>query len=357
MTTPHFNFIGRRRTWAILSGTLLLVSVGALLVRGLNLSIDFVGGTSFLVEDVQTDVTSQQLREAAEGAGAEDVKAQVRLEGDVATGAIVQTAALDPGGATEQDVKAALADLTGAETVDVTFVGPSWGERITGKALEALVVFLIVVVAYISLRLEPKMAGTAVVALVHDVGITVGLYALVGFTVSPSTIIALLTILGYSLYDTVVVFDRVEDAMPYLGEPGSATYSELVNTSLNHVLWRSINTSLTSILPVGSLLFVGSRLLGAATLQDLALALFIGMALGTYSSIFVAGPLLATWREREPEMQRLAKRSRQKGRTRKQLIEEADEPEEIVDPASPAAQAPITTDYVRGRGKKKRRGR
>lgn len=346
---PDIRFVERRRTWALFSAGLLVLALAGLLGRGLQLSIDFEGGTSFIVEGVgAVDVTPAQLSDAARGAGAADVTAQLTTEDGLPTGAIVRAEALPPGGEVEAAVVDALQDAADAQDVDVTFVGPSWGERVSSRALQALVVFLVVVVLYISLRLEPKMAGASLVALVHDVVLTVGLYALAGFTVSPSTVIALLTILGYSLYDSVVIFDRIEENALRIGEPGLRTYSEVVDTSMNDVLWRSINTSLTSLLPVGALLFLGAQLLGATTLQDLALALFIGMALGAYSSIFVAGPLLAVWKEREPEYANL--RDRLESR-----IERGAKP---ADPTpEPTSAAPVTTEYVRGRGRRNRRQR
>lgn len=349
MRTPHFDFVRHRRRWAVISGVLVLASLGSLLLRGLDLSIDFEGGTSFLAEQVPAqDVTADGLRQAAEDAGAADVTAQLNLDGDDIVGAVVRTAAIEPGSETETAVREAVRTATGADDVDITFVGPSWGERISRKAVEALIVFLVVVVIYISLRLDFKMAGAAVTALVHDVLITVGVYSLTGFTVSPATVIALLTILGYSLYDTVVVFDRIKENSQALGSPGRRTYGEMVNTSLNEVLWRSVNTSLTSLLPVGGLLFIGSRLLGASTLEDLALALFVGMALGTYSSIFVAGPMLAWWKSQEPDHVRLEERLRHR-------VEAGDEPEVQTTDDVIESRAPITTDYVRGPGRRKRR--
>ncbi len=350
MNQRHFDFITNRRRGLYVSAGLLLVSMLTLLLSGLNLSIDFVGGSSFVVDGVTVEeLTAADLRSAAEGAGAEDVTAQVRLEDGDAVGALVQTAELPPGSDELQAVTEALVEVTGSEDIDFTTVGPSWGQRISAQALRALVVFLIVVVAYISLRLEPMMAVASIVALVHDVLITVGIYSLVGFTVSPSTVIALLTILGYSLYDSVVVFDRVQENRPLLGDKGHRTLGESVNTSLNEVLQRSINTSITSALPVGALLFVGARLLGAETLQDLALALFLGMLLGTYSSVFVAVPLYAFLKERDPEMQKLAAKGIRIAETKG---------EEVVTTADVQAEkAPITTEYVRGQGKKKRKRR
>lgn len=347
MKRPNFDFVGRFRTWMIVSGVLVLLSIAALVFRGLNLSIDFVGGTSFTLDGITQDVTAQELRETASEAGAADVTAQVRLEDGRAVGALVRTDELGLGSDRAVAVQTALEEVTGAENTEISFVGGSWGERISRKAVEALVVFLFVVVAYISIRLEFKMAVAAVLALVHDLFITVGLYALAGFNVSPSTVIALLTILGYSLYDSIVVFDRVkENADGPLAT--RVRYDQLTNLSMNEVLWRSLNTSMTSLLPVGALLLIGSQVLGADTLNDLALALFIGMALGAYSSLFVAGPFLAWWKMKDPENQKIAERLA--ARSGGEAAPVAVGPDEVA-----AQNAPITTEYVRGRGKKKRR--
>lgn len=358
MRTPRIDFTGRTPRWAAISAALLILSFGGLLLRGLDLSIEFVGGTSFTLSEMDPDTTSAELREAAQEAGAQDVIAQLQTEGDVATGAFVRTEALEPGSPEQRAVRDALLEAAqiDASELSTDFVGPAWGERITRQAVEALLVFLVVVTLYISMRLEFKMAIAALVALTHDLIITVGLYALVGFTVSPATVIAILTILGYSLYDTVVVFDRVKENSVSLGDPGRRHYAELVNSSLNEVVWRSVNTSITSLLPVGALLFVGAQLLGASTLQDLALALFIGMAVGIFSSLFVAGPFLAWWRMRDPDQQKLAAKAaaRDAGRSTGEE-DEAAPAEPTVAPGSPEARAPVTTEYVRGEGKRKRR--
>lgn len=344
-----FDFVGHRRRWALISVVLIVLSLGSLAIGGLNLSIDFVGGTSFLVnEATATDLDSETIEDAVTAAGAEDVTVQLTdADVDSPTGVIVETAAIPVGSDTENAVQEALVEVTGGSSVDVTTVGPSWGQRISGKALQALVVFLIVVVLYISMRLEVKMAGAAIVALVHDVIVTVGVYSIFGFTISPSTVIALLTILGYSLYDSVVIFDRIEENAGQLGQVGRRSYGEMVNTSMNEVLWRSLNTSVTSLLPVGALLLLGSQLLGAATLQDLALALFVGMALGSYSSIFIAAPFLAWWKEREPDLADMAEKLER--RIASGEAERVDG-ETIIE-----SRAPITTEYVRGSGKKKKR--
>ncbi|MFA9445685.1 protein translocase subunit SecF [Egicoccus sp. AB-alg6-2] len=351
MRTPNFDFVGRSRLWAMISGALVLVSLGSLLIGGLDLSIDFVGGTAYRLEGIDPETTSDDLRAAAEDAGARDVLPQLQGEGDT-RGALVRTDAMEPGSDEALAVERALVEVSDADNATISFVGPNWGQRITQQALEALLVFMVVVVIYISFRLEFKMAVAAVVALVHDLLITIGLYALVGFNVSPATVIALLTILGYSLYDTVVVFDRVKENAVQLGEPGRRTYAQLINASMNEVLYRSLNTSITSVLPVAALLFIGAQVLGATTLQDLALALFLGMAVGVYSSLFVASPFLAWWKMREPEQRKAAERETER-------LARGDEPDaEVAAPtASASRRAPITTEYVRGEGKRKKRRR
>ena len=192
----------------------------------------------------------------------------------------------------------------------IQLVGPTWGSQITTKALEALIIFLIVIVIYLSIAFEWRMAIAAFVALMHDIVITVGVYALTGFQVSPTSVIGLLTILGYSLYDTVVVFDKVRENTAGLLTSHRSTYSQAANLALNQTLVRSINTSVTALLPVASILFVGAGLLGAGTLKDLSLVLFVGMLSGTYSSICIATPVLADLKEREPQYKELAKRVR-----------------------------------------------
>ena len=192
--------------------------------------------------------------------------------------------------------------------ISVNFVGASWGSEITQKAAEALIAFLIVIVIYLSIAFEWRMATAALVALAHDIVITIGVYALAGFQVSPATVIGLLTILGYSLYDTVVVFDKVRENTAGLLGSTRSTYSQAANLALNQTLVRSINTSVIALLPVAAILFVGVGLLGAGELKDLALVLFVGMLSGTYSSIFIATPVLADLKEREPQYKALAKR-------------------------------------------------
>ena len=347
--TPKLRIVPNARRWGVVSGLLIVLAVASLFGRGLELSLDFVGGSSFRVEGIGADVTPDLLRTTVEGVGVSEAVAQVSGSG-AERAAVVRTESLVPDGAMAQAVRAALIGVTGVADVQETFVGPTWGERITTQSLRALIVFLLVVTLYISVRLDRKMAVVALAAMAHDVLITIGIYALVGFSVSPATVIAILTILGYSLYDTVVIFDRVKDNAHTMGEPGRRTILELVNVSLNEVVYRSVNTTISSILPVGALLFIGGQVLGATTLQDLALALFIGLIAGAYSSLFVAGPLYAHWKAREPaEQRRIAKvAARAEGASEEDLA--------AID-VSYAGRAPITTDYVRGGGRRGRRRR
>jgi preprotein translocase subunit SecF len=297
------NFIGRRRRWYALSIFFVLLSIGALAIQGLQLGIEFKGGSSFTVNTSNPSVSL--ARDAVEEAGVtSDPIVQL-----VGTDKVrVQTQALDPAlNNAVQDALAAKFSVSAAD-IDVQIIGPSWGKEITRKALYGLFGFLFVVMIYLAMALEPKMAFSAIVAVVHDVFITVGIYALVGFDVTPATIIGFLTILGYSLYDTVVVFDRVRDNTKAISAASTKTYSQAVNLAVNQTIVRSANTSIVAILPVAAILFVGAGLLGAGTLKDLSLALFIGLIVGTYSSIFIAPAVLAQLREKEPAMQALAKR-------------------------------------------------
>ena len=297
------DFIGRRRRWYAISGIFILLSIGALSLQGLHLGIEFKGGSSFTV--TKAGGTVEDARAALTGAA---IPGELIVQ-TVGTDKIrVQTGALDS--AQNNAVQDALAAKfsVAVESIDTQIVGPSWGKEITRKALYGLFGFLICVMLYLAMAFEPKMAVAAIVAVLHDVFITVGIYALVGFDVTPATVIGFLTILGYSLYDTVVVFDKIRENTRTITASSKSTYSQATNLAVNQTLVRSMNTSLIALLPVGSILFVGAGLLGAGTLKDLSLALFIGLAVGTYSSIFIAPPVLAQLREKEPAMQALAKR-------------------------------------------------
>jgi preprotein translocase subunit SecF len=303
-----FDFIGRSRLWVLVTAGLLVLCALAVGIRGLNFGIDFTGGTSLIVENATRDFTAEDIREALGELGVSEATVQLTSEGE---GALISTTALDEIAGTQQrEVVARLSELTGAprEQIDVSAIGPRWGEQISRQAVRGLAVFLLLVTIYIAVRFEWRMAVAALLTLLHDVAVTIGIYALIGFKVTPASVIALLTILGYSLYDTVVVFDRVTEDTERLGSSSSRTYSDVANTSLNSVLVRSLSTSITSLLPVGALLFIGAQLLGATTLEDLALALFIGMAVGTYSSVIVATPMLCWLKEREPRYAELRRR-------------------------------------------------
>jgi preprotein translocase subunit SecF len=302
------DYIGKRRRWYAVSGLLVIASIAALSLQGLHLGIEFKGGSSYTI--TKSGGTIAQAESALTSAGITGEKIIQQVGNDKIR---VQTGSLSA----EQSnaVEDALASTFGVsvEAIDTQIIGPSWGKEITRKALYGLVGFLVVVILYLAMAFEPKMAIAAIVAVVHDVFITVGIYALVGFDVTPATVIGFLTILGYSLYDTVVVFDRVRENTRSITSTSKMTYSQAANLAINQTVIRSINTTIVALLPVGSILFVGAGLLGAGTLKDLSLALFIGLATGAYSSIFIATPLLAAMREREPAMKALAKRINARG--------------------------------------------
>ncbi len=302
------EFVARQRLWYTISGAILVVSVVALTVFGLNFSVDFKGGS--LYKFAVGNSTISQVRQTVSGAGGGSdaiVQKITPLSGGGASWQ-VQTHPLTV--KQQNSVQAAISHKFGVpqNEINVTFIGASWGSQISQKAAEALIAFLVVIVIYLSIAFEWKMAVAALVALAHDIVITVGVYALAHFQVSPASVIGLLTILGYSLYDTVVVFDKVRENTAGLLASSRSTYSQAANQALNQTLVRSINTSIIALLPVASILFVGAGFLGAGELKDLALVLFVGMLSGTYSSICIATPVLADLKEREPQYKALAKR-------------------------------------------------
>lgn len=297
-----FDYVGRRRTWYVVSAIILLVAIGSLVFRGLNFGIEFRGGADFTIPNATCSI--EEARVAAESAtGAEAI---VTVAGNGS--ARVQTTLLSP----EESlaVGAELASVCGvsASDIKVQVVGPTWGAEISSKALQGLVVFLILLTIFLSIYFEWRMAVAALVALVHDIVITIGVYSLIGLEVTPATVVGLLTILAYSLYDTVVVFDKVKENTRGITGQSVMTYQEAANLAVNQTLVRSVNTSIVAILPVLAVIIVGAGLLGAGTLLDLAVALAVGMAAGTYSSIFVATPFLVQLKERQPEIRSLAGR-------------------------------------------------
>lgn len=292
----NFDFVGKRRLWFQISAFLILISLGFVGFRGLNLGIEFRGGTTINSPNA-TGATIEELRLLTDEAGVEGAVIQLVNDGQAVR---LQTPALEP--EVESELIDDVAALTGTERSEISIdsIGPSFGALILRQSLVALAVFLVAVALFMSWRLEWKMAGSGLAALVHDIIITVGVYSITWFEVTPATVIALLTILGYSLYDTVVVFDKVSELADEAGP--KEDYGDIVNRAMNLVLGRSLNTSLSSLLPVGSILFVGSLVFGASSLRDFALALFVGLAASTYSSIFVAAPLLAAWKKGDPRI-------------------------------------------------------
>jgi preprotein translocase subunit SecF len=297
-----YDVVGRRRLWFTISAVLVAVSLISLVFPGLNFGIDFKGGAVFRVQPTRA-VTEAQVRDAV-GSVAEIV--QITESDPVQVS--VQTEELPP--AEVARIRTELAQVAGVERngVSTETIGSKWGSTVSRKAVIALLAFLVAVTIYVSLRMEFKMAVAALVALLHDLIITAGIFALSRFEVTPATVIALLTILGYSLYDTVVVFDKVRENTGPLSAMSRTTYSQATNLAVNQTMMRSLNTSLASLLPILGLLVVGNYLLGAETLKDLALALFIGVAAGAYSSIFIAPPLVAMWKEKEPRYAQLRAR-------------------------------------------------
>jgi preprotein translocase subunit SecF len=302
------DFVGRKKIWFIVSAIIIVAGIGSLSVRGFNLGIDFKGGSSWEVLAPNTTITN--MTHAVQNAGLSDPTVEKLGSDTYQVTADINSLSQQNQLTVTDNVVNAMAKVahTSADQVSTSNVGPTWGSGITRRALEALIIFFIAVVIYISLRFEPKMALAAFIAMVHDLLVTVGVYSLFGFQITPDTVIAILTILGYSLYDTVVVFDRVRDNTGGILKSGDVNYSEMVNLSMNQTLARSINTSLVAILPVFSVLVVGAYILGATTLQNYGLALFVGLVSGAYSSIFIASPLLAYLKEREPRFKELALR-------------------------------------------------
>lgn len=285
-----FDFWGRR--WLGFGASLLLVAISVLSlgVRELNLGIDFEGGVAYDVP--ASDVTTDQLRTALDDNGVESANARVE-ERSSSSGDIIKIQIADQDQETRVAIQESFAEAAGVQPSDVSVasVSSTWGDQITKKAVTALIVFLVLLAIVIAIRYEWRMAVAAIVAMLHDVVVSAGIYSIFGFEVTPPTVIAFLTILGYSLYDTIVVFDRVRENQRRITSAGLTT-GDLVNVSTNQVLLRSLNTSISAVLPVISLLVIGTGLLGQLTLAEFAIALLVGMITGAYSSIFIATPLL-----------------------------------------------------------------
>ncbi|MBO4256514.1 protein translocase subunit SecF [Streptomyces griseorubiginosus] len=346
-----YDFVGNRKIWYGVSILITITAILGLTVRGLNMGIEFQGGAVFTTPK-NTNVSVTQAETYAQDASGHPAVVQKLGDGTLR----IQIAGIDTN--KSDQIKDALAkDLNvGTEKIAADLVGPSWGQQIADKAWQGLAIFMVLVVIYLAIAFEWRMALAALVALIHDITITTGIYALVGFEVTPGTVIGLLTILGYSLYDTVVVFDSLKEQTKDITKQTRWTYSDVANRSINGTLMRSINTTAVALLPVAALLFIGGGFLGAGTLNDISLSLFVGLAAGAYSSIFIATPLVADLKEREPQMKALRKRVLAK---RAQAAAEGpqarpetadtygDEPED----AAPAVVGPRNQPASRNRGR------
>ncbi|MEU9285120.1 protein translocase subunit SecF [Streptomyces sp. NPDC048275] len=297
-----YDFVGKRKIWYGISILITITAILGLTVRGLNMGIEFQGGAVFTTE--RTSVSVSQAETYAEEASGHDAIVQKLGNG----GLRIQIAGIDTDKSDQINEQLAKDLKVDAAKINAELVGPSWGDQIANKAWQGLAIFMILVVIYLAIAFEWRMAVAALVALIHDITITVGIYALVGFEVTPGTVIGLLTILGYSLYDTVVVFDSLKEQTKDITKQTRWTYSEIADRSINGTLVRSINTTVVALLPVAGLLFIGGGVLGAGMLNDISLSLFVGLAAGAYSSIFIATPLVADLKEREPQMKALKKR-------------------------------------------------
>jgi preprotein translocase subunit SecF len=321
------DFIKRRRIWYLVSGTaVVLALVLPLLVlpifgHGFKFGIEFTGGSQFTISG-SSKVQDQSLaRPAVQSVTGAEVQPTTAIVGG--NQLRVQTAQLDPKGGTavSDKVQAALAKAydvpnpavtVGSTTrgVATSFIGPTWGADISSGAIRGLIIFLVLVAIVMAVYFRTwKMSVAGIVSLIHDLIITAGVYGIVGFEITPAAVIGFLTILGYSLYDTVVVFDKIRENTSQMNDRTTRTFAETVNLAVNQTLVRSINTSVVGLLPIASILFIGTTLLGAGTLRDIALALFIGIIVGTYSTIFVAAPLYTDLRSTEPAIKVQARRA------------------------------------------------
>ncbi|MCS5733237.1 protein translocase subunit SecF [Herbiconiux daphne] len=294
------DFVGRRRLWYAISAVLVLIAlVGPWLRGGYEFGIEFRGGSEFTVSQVSSldqTIATDTVNEVAPGSNPRVStlgQDSVRVQTDELDK--TQTASVQDALATAYDVP--------VDDVTTSFIGATWGADITTQAIRGLVIFLVLVAIFMAIYFRTwKMAAAALIALLHDLIITAGVYGLTGLEITPAAVIGLLTILGYSLYDTVVVFDKIRENTSNLGERGTQTFGEMVNLAINQTLVRSINTSIVAALPVASILIIGSFVLGASTLRDISLALLIGIIVGTYSTIFVAAPLYVQFREKEAKI-------------------------------------------------------
>ncbi|WP_028636779.1 protein translocase subunit SecF [Nocardioides sp. URHA0032] len=313
------DFVGRKWLWYAISGVIVLAAILGLSVRGLDMGIEFVGGAEYKVKLASGDATqdlADQLRDDVAATGIDAAKQPVVTTSGSGSSNSIIVQVKPVSNAESKQILAVITDSTGATQADIqtTEIGPSWGKEIAKRSAIGLVVFLVLVVLFIwAYFREWKMSIAGIVALIHDIIITIGVYAISGFEVTPATVTGILTILGFSLYDTVVVFDKVRENTKNLRE-SRMSYAEAANLAVNQTLVRSINTSIVALIPVGAILYVGAVQLGASTLKDLALALFVGMAAGAYSSIFIATPLLVQMKANETAVQQAERRAVQRRR-------------------------------------------
>ncbi len=346
-----YDFVKNRKIWYGISILITITAILGLAVRGLHMGIEFQGGAVFTTPK-NMSVSVATAEGYAEDASGHDAIVQKLGDGSLR----IQVAGIDT--KTSDGIKDRLAEdlKVDGEQINAELVGPSWGEQIANKAWQGLGIFMFLVVIYLAIAFEWRMALAAFVALIHDITITVGIYALVGFEVTPGTVIGLLTILGYSLYDTVVVFDSLKEQTRDITKQTRWTYSEVANRSINSTLVRSINTTVVALLPVAGLLFIGGGVLGAGMLNDISLSLFVGLAAGAYSSIFIATPLVADLKELEPGMKTLKKRVMAKraqadaGEGRPAPVAVGADQGEAED-AAPAVVGPRSRTASRGRGR------
>ncbi|MGY5010099.1 protein translocase subunit SecF [Streptomyces sp. 900105755] len=342
-----YDFVGKRKIWYGISILITITAIVGLAVRGLNMGIDFQGGAVFTTS--KTSVSVSQAETYAQQASGHDAVVQ-----KLGTGGLrIQIAGMDTAKSDATKAKLAKDMNVDPESINSDLVGPSWGDEIANKAWEGLGIFMVLVVIYLAIAFEWRMAVAALVALIHDITITTGIYALVGFEVTPGTVIGLLTILGYSLYDTVVVFDSLKEQTKDITKQTRFTYSDIANHSINGTLVRSINTTVVALLPVAGLLFIGGGFLGAGTLNDISLSLFVGLAAGAYSSIFIATPLVADLKEAEPQMKALKKRvlaKRAQATAEEEMAEARVGGSQGSDDAAPAVVGPRNQPAPRNRG-------
>jgi preprotein translocase subunit SecF len=305
----RFGFIRTRRRWYAASGVIVLICVISFLTRGFNIGIEFAGGSQFQLQVANTSITTGEVDSAFAKAGLPGENPSQEVGSGAQRSIVIKTKNIGSLSA-QSNVQASVEKTLKFpdDKISATTVSSEWGHEITVKAIEGLIIFLILVSIYISIRFEWRMAAGGIIALIHDLIVAAGVYSLVGFEVTPSTVVGLLTILGFSLYDTVVVYDKVAENSKDLTSGSRMTFSEAANLAVNQTLMRSINTSLIALLPVAGLLFVGAGLLGVGTLKDLALILFVGLASGAYSSLFLATPVVVDLTERQPAYQALARR-------------------------------------------------